>query len=60
MWRRPQVEEIQANVAEALVNATRNYGKAAADRIHSLGISPLVLLCAADSLQVELTSCLRL
>lgn len=48
-----QAEEIQANCAEALVNATRNQGVEAAARIHSLGISPLVLMCGSDNLQVS-------
>lgn len=47
-----QAEEIQANCAEALVNATRNQGVEAASRIYSLGISPLVLMCGSDNLQV--------
>ncbi|CAM9825753.1 unnamed protein product, partial [Laminaria digitata] len=48
-----QAEEIQANAAEALVNATRNHGEDAASRIHSLGISPLVLMCGSDNIQVK-------
>lgn len=47
-----QAEEIQANAAEALVNATRNHGEEVTARIHSLGISPLVLMCGSENLQV--------
>ncbi|CAN0462152.1 unnamed protein product, partial [Ectocarpus sp. 12 AP-2014] len=46
-------EEIQANAAEALVNATRNHGDEVTVRIHSLGISPLVLMCGSHNLQVQ-------
>ncbi|CAM9320335.1 unnamed protein product, partial [Hapterophycus canaliculatus] len=48
-----QVEEIQANATEALVNATRNHGEEVATRIHALGISPLVLMCGSDNVQVQ-------
>ncbi|CAM9386389.1 unnamed protein product, partial [Ectocarpus sp. 8 AP-2014] len=48
-----QAEEIQANAAEALVNATRNHGDEVTVRIHSLGISPLVLMCGSHNLQVQ-------
>lgn len=48
-----QAEEIQANAAEALVNATRNHGDEVTVRIHSLGISPLVLMCGSHNLQVR-------
>ncbi|CAM9414363.1 unnamed protein product [Discosporangium mesarthrocarpum] len=48
-----QVEEIHANAAEALANATRNYGKACAARIHALGVDNLILLCGSDNLQVR-------
>ncbi|CAN0120353.1 unnamed protein product [Scytosiphon promiscuus] len=48
-----QVEEIQANAAEALVNATRNHGEEVATRIHSLGMGPLVLMCGSDNVQVQ-------
>lgn len=48
-----QADEIQANCAEALVNATRNQGVEAAARIHSLGTSPLVLMCGSNNLQVS-------
>lgn len=51
--RTSQVEEIQANAAEALVNATRNHGEEVATRIHSLGISPLVLMCGSDNVLVR-------
>lgn len=47
-----QAEEIQANAAEALVNATRNHGEEVTSRIHALGISPLVLMCGSENLQV--------
>lgn len=47
-----QAEEIQANAAEALVNATRNHGEEVTARVHSLGISPLVLMCGSENLQV--------
>lgn len=49
-----QAEEIQANAAEALVNATRNHGEEVTARIHSLGIRPLVLMCGSENLQVTI------
>ena len=55
-----QVSEIQANAAECLANVTRNYGKANAARIHELGISPLVLMCGSQNIQVQRHSALVL
>ncbi|CAM9427687.1 unnamed protein product, partial [Choristocarpus tenellus] len=49
-----QVEEIHANAAEALANATRNYGDACAARIHALGVGPIILLCGSRNLQARI------
>lgn len=47
-----QAEEIQANAAETLVNVTHNLGEECSARVHALGITPLVLMCGSDNLQV--------
>jgi hypothetical protein len=48
-----QMNEIQANAAEALANLTSTYGEENAAQLHSLGVAPLVLMCGSGNLQVR-------
>ena len=53
-------ERVQANAAEALVNATRNDSHENAERIRACGIKPLVLLCTSKNLSVQRSAALVL
>jgi hypothetical protein len=53
-------ERVQANAAEALVNATRNDSHENAERVRACGIRPLVLLCTSKNLSVQRSSALVL
>ena len=49
----PDGERVQANAAEALVNATRNDSHENAERIRSCGVRELVLLCSSRNIAVQ-------
>ena len=44
---------VQADAAEALVNATRNDSHENAERIRRFGVRPLILLCASSAVAVQ-------